>query len=78
MNEGLEPTVTKLKPCPFCGSEAKVIEIPNGLSFEGLYVVGCDGDDLCFGNINHFTMVFPTKEQAKIIWNRRANNGQSI
>lgn len=62
----------ELKTCPYCGCEAKVIKIPDGLSWAGLYVVGCDDDSTCMGNINHFTMVFSTPESATEAWNKRA------
>ena len=65
----------ELKPCPFCGGEAKVIEIPEELNWAGCYVVGCDDDLMCMGNINHFTMVFLTPETAAEAWNRRVDNG---
>lgn len=64
----------ELESCPFCGSEATVEKIPEGLNWSGLYVVGCDKDDMCMGNINHFTMIFTTPETAAETWNKRANN----
>ena len=61
----------ELKPCPFCGGEAEVVKIPEGLNWEGCYVVGCDDNSMCMGNINHFTMVFFTPETATEAWNKR-------
>lgn len=66
--------MNELKHCPFCGKPATVTEIPEGVSYAGLYVVGCDDDMLCMGNINHFTMIFTTPETATQAWNRRADN----
>lgn len=64
----------ELRPCPFCGGEAKVIKIPEELNWAGNYVVGCDDNSMCMGNINHFTMVFSTPETAAKAWNRRVDN----
>lgn len=57
-----------LKCCPFCGGEAEV-----GLTnqHDKLFVVGCN-TPMCYGNINHFTMVFVSKESALNTWNTRA------
>lgn len=68
--------VCELKPCPFCGGKAEVVKIPEGLNYEGLYVAGCDDDMLCYGNINHFTMIFVCAESAAEAWNRRADDEQ--
>ena len=63
-----------VKPCPFCGGKANIVKIPEGLNYAGLYVVGCDDDMMCLGNINHFTMIFTGEESATEAWNRRAAN----
>ena len=57
-----------LKCCPFCGGEAEV-----GLTnqHDKLFVVGCNAP-MCYGNINHFTMGFASKESALNTWNTRA------
>ena len=72
----------KLKPCPFCGGSATIFQIPLNTPEEnkahpnwkwhdpGKFVVGCD-TSMCFGNINHKTMVFFTAESAAETWNRR-------
>ena len=59
--------MSELKCCPFCGGEAEV-----GLTnqHDKLFVVGCN-TPMCYGNINHFTMVFVSKETAIDTWNRR-------
>ena len=64
---------SELKPCPFCGKTATVLEVPKGLNGAGLYVVGCTVDDMCMGNINHLTMLFYTQESAIEHWNKRAD-----
>lgn len=57
-----------LKCCPFCGGEAEV-----GLTnqHDKLFIVGCN-TPMCYGNINHFTMSFVSKESAINTWNTRA------
>ena len=59
--------MTDLKCCPFCGGEAEV-----GLTnqHDKLLIVGCN-TPMCYGNINHFTMVFVSKESAINTWNTR-------
>lgn len=57
----------ELKPCPFCGSAADIIDNGNGL-----FCVGCTGDDMCFGSVQHVTMIFVSEETAAETWNRRA------
>lgn len=72
---------TTLKPCPFCGGDADVYEIPD---FCNRFVVGCgvhlnigNKDVLCAGNAARFNplLTFSTKEQAVAAWNRRAEGG---
>lgn len=62
--------MSRLKPCPFCGGKARVLKAPCG-EFRDFFIVGCFDDDLCFGNINHMTMIFVTQERAEETWNRR-------
>lgn len=62
-----------LKPCPFCGGKATVMQIPDS----DLWTVGCDDELMCWGNINHIAMVFCTKENAQKAWNRRYDNGSN-
>lgn len=59
--------MSELKCCPFCGGEVEV-----GLTNQHnkLFVVGCN-TPMCYGNINHFTMVFVSKESAINTWNTR-------
>ena len=65
----------KLKRCPFCGGKASVVKVPEGLNWSGFYLVGCEKDMMCMGNINHFTMVFVSPQTAAEAWNRRVDNG---
>lgn len=58
----------ELKPCPFCGEKAILS------TWKGCYIVGCD-TEMCFGNINHVTLIGVDKEFIVKQWNRRANNG---
>lgn len=64
--------MNELKPCPFCGGKATIFLIPQGLRNAGLYTVGCIEDHMCFGNLNHVSMIFVSKESAAETWNRRA------
>ena len=73
----------RIKPCPFCGNKAYTFHIPDNNAKEryehpkwdwnylGMWVIGCQEME-CFGNINHFTMIFSTEENAIKTWNRRA------
>lgn len=60
--------MSKLLKCPFCGGEA---EIGHTKHHDKLFVVGCN-TPMCYGNINHFTMGFASKESALNTWNTRA------
>ena len=68
----------KLKPCPFCGGNAKLItSAPSKLfSDEGETIhfkVKCDADDTgCIGAFVNLWEI--TKERAIEKWNRRAEN----
>ena len=59
--------MTELKCCPFCGGKA---EVGYANQHDKLFVVGCN-TPMCYGNINHFTMVFVSKESAIDAWNTR-------
>lgn len=58
---------SELKPCPFCGGKAVLMQVPD----TDLWTAGCNDDLMCWGNINHVTMVFCTRENAAKAWNRR-------
>jgi hypothetical protein len=59
--------MSELKCCPFCGGEA---EVGYTNQHDKLFVVGCN-TPMCYGNINHFTMVFVSEETAIDTWNTR-------
>ena len=54
--------MSELKPCPFCGSEAKMYIFNNGLDWQ----VECLNDDCACG-----TTTWESKERAIEIWNTR-------
>lgn len=68
----------ELKPCPFCGNPAKVIQIPDGIAYAGFWTVGCDTDFMCLGNVFHMTVIFTTKGEAAEAWNRRVDSKISV
>ena len=55
---------TELKPCPFCGGEAKIQEYNGGFA-----AVGCS-NGRCYMHPHAFG--FPSAEDAAERWNRRA------
>lgn len=58
----------KLKPCPFCGSEAKYVYD----KMWGTGRIGCS-DELCFVGFDDDTDVYTSGELAIAAWNTRAN-----
>lgn len=56
-----------LKPCPFCGKEAKTMNLTNDL-----FVVGCDYNPNCPGYMGKCAPEYYTEELAIEYWNRRA------
>lgn len=71
-----------LKPCPFCGGEAIIFQIPYNSEEElhqhpywfwnnpGWFTVGCL-TDMCIANVNHEMMLFLNSKEAAEAWNRR-------
>jgi hypothetical protein len=71
-----------IKPCPFCGGDARVWRIPQNdeeemkqhpkwkWNFPGMWVIGCE-TPMCPGNINSFGMVFVSRGSAIGKWNCR-------
>lgn len=51
--------MTELKPCPFCGGEAKLTE-----PYMNIYVISC-------GNCGVGSAIYTNSEQAIEAWNRR-------
>lgn len=60
---------SKLKPCPFCGSEAKLI------SRGSCNYVTCSNEDECWCGM---TCPVGTPEEAVQIWNRRAIDSDEL
>ena len=58
----------KLKPCPFCGGEGKVMRFPK---CNRKYAVICS-NVLCFASVGNYST---TKELAIDTWNRRVEHG---
>lgn len=56
----------ELKPCPFCGGEARIIAKP----YEPKVCVGCD-DDTCLG-FSGLGWLYDSEKEATEAWNRRA------
>lgn len=56
----------ELKPCPFCGGEARIIAKP----YEPKVCVGCD-DDTCLG-FSGLGWLYDSDKEATEAWNRRA------
>ena len=55
-----------LKPCPFCGEDAKLIE-----DVDMGYTVGCN-TSMCFGNAYEGEQFYEEVDVAVKMWNRRA------
>ena len=84
LSEALDADKKRVFPCPFCGQEASIFQIPENTPEEqaehpkwiwkapGWYVIGCS-TEMCFGNINHMTMAFFTEDSARKAWNTRAD-----
>ena len=62
----------KLKPCPFCGGEAKVL----CMTYSGgkVYGVFCKRDSEAEDQHGHFIDNYSSEEDAVSAWNRRAYN----
>ena len=58
--------MTELKPCPFCGGEAKIASVPHG--DRKLWYVICRKCEIA-------TFQYLTEKWAVKVWNRRVNDG---
>lgn len=59
----------ELKPCPFCGGTAEMIEIPH-IPRGTDYTPRCKNPSCC----GRLTKKWAYRETAVIMWNRRATN----
>lgn len=63
-----------LKPCPFCGSNALVMQLKQSVS-QRFYVVCANKRSGCIASEKYiFGKFYPTKSEAAFEWNRRAND----
>ena len=64
--------MTELKPCPFCGGEAKLLT----LTYNGgkVYGVFCTADLEQEYQHGHFIDNYDNKDEAIADWNRRTND----
>ena len=65
-----ENTKLKLKPCPFCGGEAKVYDKGYGHDHKGFVVCACGAQ-----MVYQYDGNFISTEEAVKNWNRRIDNG---
>lgn len=66
----------KLKPCPFCGCGALVMQLKQSVS-PRYYVVCSHKASGCIASEKYiFGRFYPTRRDAIDAWNRRADDGQ--
>lgn len=69
----------ELKPCPFCGGNATIVENEEPRLYRPSrnhpYCVYCGNCELLFGFDEDYGGTFDTKKEAAEAWNRRADNG---
>ena len=67
-----------LKPCPFCGGEAKIWKCEPRIHRyrDHVYCVYCGNCELLFGYDEDYGGIFTTEDEAIEAWNRRANDEQ--
>jgi len=65
----------KLLPCPFCGGEAEISQIPQGFGHPTVYRVGCCTID-CRGRY-HIAQGEFKKQAALDKWNQRSNTEEA-
>lgn len=66
--------MSKLKPCPFCGGEASIVETEPRIyipSRNGKYAVACYGCEIYLGYDEDYGCKFDTEEEAIEAWNTR-------
>lgn len=60
---------SELKPCPFCGGEADIVDIPSHRDHSMELIVTCVADGCLY---ECATPAFTTEAEAIAAWNRRA------
>ena len=68
--EKCEKQPTELKPCPFCGGEARII---NNV-FQDLWDISCI-DGFCYAHLSSDEARYYELDDAIEAWNRRAEDG---
>lgn len=69
----------ELKPCPFCGGEARIVSTEPRLyrhSRNGKYAVACYGCEIYLGYDEDYGCQFDTKEEAIEAWNTRESEAE--
>ena len=61
--------MTELKPCPFCGSKAKIYQL-----FNWNFYVACTNHE-CGCTLDCCGYAYGTEEEAAEAWNRRTADG---
>ena len=64
----------KLKPCPFCGHEALLLNVFGS----DIFVIGCSEDNLCPGYAGKLAPWYCGKETATVMWNRRETPDKEV
>lgn len=69
--------MTELKPCPFCGHNAHVMQLKQSVSAR-YYVVCGNNAGQCIASEHYvFGRFFTAKQDAVNAWNRRTDDGQN-
>lgn len=58
-------------PCPFCGCEACVRQLPDKSRYAGKWAVGCFEDENCLGSYKNVRRLFTERADAVAAWNIR-------
>jgi Lar family restriction alleviation protein len=67
--------IAELKPCPFCGGEARLIRSV-GYDQNPAFFVECTGFDANFDHV-FYTLLLPSEDEAIERWNKRAGEQPS-
>jgi len=71
MDKAEQPTARALKPCPFCGGEAEIVEIAGGIG--ALFYASCKDDDCCGYHIEPWVK-YARRIEAATAWNARTTS----